>query len=145
LVDNSKIKKQVKAVYDSVKGGYKPKFTYIQLTIDPHNVDVNVHPTKNKVHLLNEDMIVKSLSQVLFDSLNGAITKEVKQSAPRTKTKGKKQAIPENQTIKHYFKPIISHITSEEVMSNMNGSGSSVVEALPQSPADINLVNIGMK
>lgn len=114
------------------------------MTINPYHVDVNVHPTKNEVHLLNEDKIAKSLSQVLFDSLKDVAAKEVKQPSPRTKTKGKEQALPENQTIKHYFKPIIDPITAEEAMSSMSDSVSSVIETPPQSPAKINLVSIGM-
>lgn len=145
MVDNTRIKKQVKAVYDSVKSGYKPKFIYIQLTIDPHHVDVNVYPTKYKVRLLNEDMIAKSLSKVLLDSLNDAATKNVEQTASRTKTKGKKQALPENQTIKHYFKPIIAPIKTRKAASSMTDSDGSVVETPPQFIPNINLVSVGMK
>lgn len=57
-VESTAIKKAVDQTYSLFlpKGGHP--FCYLSLQIEPHRVDVNVHPTKREVHFLNEDEIV---------------------------------------------------------------------------------------
>lgn len=60
-VDSTNIRKAIEQTYSTFlpKGGHP--FTYLSLEIDPHRVDVNVHPTKREVNFLNEDEIVEKI------------------------------------------------------------------------------------
>lgn len=59
LVESTNIRKAIEATYSIFlpKGGHP--FVYLSLEIDPHRVDVNVHPTKREVNFLNEDEIME--------------------------------------------------------------------------------------
>lgn len=54
---------------------YLPKqghpFVYLDLELDPNNIDVNVHPTKHEVHFLHEDKIVERIKDVIDSKLLG--------------------------------------------------------------------------
>jgi len=60
-VDSTNIRKAIEQTYSTFlpKGGHP--FTYLSLEIDPHRVDVNVHPTKREVNFLNEDEIIEKI------------------------------------------------------------------------------------
>jgi DNA mismatch repair protein MLH1 len=60
-VDSTNIKKAIEQTYSTFlpKGGHP--FTYLSLDVDPHRVDVNVHPTKREVNFLNEDEIIEKI------------------------------------------------------------------------------------
>ncbi|KAL4872663.1 hypothetical protein BDV12DRAFT_135124 [Aspergillus spectabilis] len=60
-VESTPIKRAVEQTYSSFlpKGGHP--FIYIDLEIEPHRLDVNVHPTKREVNFLNEDEIIESI------------------------------------------------------------------------------------
>lgn len=72
LVESSGLKKAVETVY----GAYLPKnahpFLYLSLEIAPHNVDVNVHPTKHEVHFLHEDSVIESVQKHIESKLLGS-------------------------------------------------------------------------
>lgn len=72
LVDSSAIKRSIDTVYAT----YLPKnmhpFIYISLQIDPANVDVNVHPTKQEVHFLHEEQIIEKIVSGLEAKLLGS-------------------------------------------------------------------------
>ncbi|XP_013404163.1 DNA mismatch repair protein Mlh1 [Lingula anatina] len=72
LVDSSALRKAIEAVYVA----YLPKnmhpFIYLSLEIAPHNVDVNVHPTKHEVHFLHEDAIIESIQKCVETKLLGS-------------------------------------------------------------------------
>ncbi|KAI9053019.1 hypothetical protein LZ554_003289 [Drepanopeziza brunnea f. sp. 'monogermtubi'] len=60
-VDSTNIRKAIEQTYSTFlpKGGHP--WTYLSLDIDPHRVDVNVHPTKREVNFLNEDEIIEKI------------------------------------------------------------------------------------
>ncbi|KAJ8402823.1 hypothetical protein AAFF_G00364950 [Aldrovandia affinis] len=72
LVESGALKKAVETVY----AAYLPKnthpFLYISLEIAPHNIDVNVHPTKHEVHFLHEDSIIESVQKHIESKLLGS-------------------------------------------------------------------------
>ncbi|ORX63217.1 MutL-like protein 1, colon cancer, nonpolyposis type 2 [Hesseltinella vesiculosa] len=72
LVESDSIKRMVDTVYTSLlpKGGHP--FVYLSLMIKPENIDVNVHPTKQKVHFLNEDHVVEAIQEEFLKILENA-------------------------------------------------------------------------
>ncbi|XP_067093110.1 DNA mismatch repair protein Mlh1 isoform X1 [Osmerus mordax] len=72
LVESNALKKAVETVY----AAYLPKnthpFLYLSLEIAPHNIDVNVHPTKHEVHFLHEDCIIESVQKHIESKLLGS-------------------------------------------------------------------------
>ncbi|KAE8314135.1 histidine kinase-like ATPase [Aspergillus transmontanensis] len=62
-VESTAVKRAIEQTYSSFlpKGGHP--FAYIDLEIEPHRVDVNVHPTKREVNFLNEDEIIECICQ----------------------------------------------------------------------------------
>lgn len=68
-VESTLIKKAIEQTYSAFlpKGGHP--FTYINLEIEPHRVDVNVHPTKREVNFLNEDEIIQKICSDLRSKL----------------------------------------------------------------------------
>ncbi|PIL27589.1 hypothetical protein GSI_10740 [Ganoderma sinense ZZ0214-1] len=71
LVESSRIKKAIEAVYNGVLAKGTSPFVYLSLQIDPRSVDVNVHPTKKEVHFLNEDAIIEQIADVVQQALIG--------------------------------------------------------------------------
>ncbi|KZT70490.1 DNA mismatch repair protein MutL [Daedalea quercina L-15889] len=71
LVESTKIRKAVEAVYTGILPKGASPFVYVSLNIDPRSVDVNVHPTKREVHFLNDDEIIERICDVLQEKLVG--------------------------------------------------------------------------
>ncbi|KAB8270786.1 histidine kinase-like ATPase [Aspergillus minisclerotigenes] len=68
-VESTAVKRAIEQTYSSFlpKGGHP--FAYIDLEIEPHRVDVNVHPTKREVNFLNEDEIIECICQDIKSNL----------------------------------------------------------------------------
>jgi len=68
-VESTAIKRAVEQTYSAFlpKGGHP--FVYIDLEIEPHRVDVNVHPTKREVNFLNEDEIIEMVCNEIRSKL----------------------------------------------------------------------------
>ncbi|KAJ7234636.1 histidine kinase-like ATPase [Mycena haematopus] len=69
LVESSRMKRALEAVYSGVLPKGASPFIYLSLQINPRDVDVNVHPTKKEVHFLNEDGITDQIADTLQQSL----------------------------------------------------------------------------
>ncbi|OBZ78145.1 DNA mismatch repair protein Mlh1 [Grifola frondosa] len=100
LVESSRIKKAIEAVYNGILPKGASPFVYLSLLIDPRSVDVNVHPTKKEVHFLNEDAIIERISDVIQETLIGQsqsrtlLTGGVAElTKDREKIKGKAKAV----------------------------------------------------
>jgi DNA mismatch repair protein MLH1 len=68
-VESSAIKKAVEQTYTAFlpKGGHP--FIYLSLEIEPHRVDVNVHPTKREVNFLHEEEIIEIICDQIREAL----------------------------------------------------------------------------
>lgn len=68
-VESSAIKKAVEQTYSTFlpRGGHP--FIYLSLDIEPHRVDVNVHPTKREVNFLHEEEIIEMICDQIREAL----------------------------------------------------------------------------
>lgn len=65
---------QVYSIY-LAKGSHP--FIYLNLKLDPLNVDVNVHPTKHEVHFLHEDRVIDKVVDAIQEKLSGTNTSRI--------------------------------------------------------------------
>jgi len=68
-VESSAIKKAIDGTYATFlpKGGHP--FVYLSIEIEPHRVDVNIHPTKREVNFLHEDEIIEKIAEAVQEQL----------------------------------------------------------------------------
>ncbi|KAK6544565.1 DNA mismatch repair protein [Orbilia ellipsospora] len=68
-VESTAIRKSLESVYAAFlpKGGHP--YIYLSIDIEPHRVDVNVHPTKKEVNFLHEDEIIETISDAVQENL----------------------------------------------------------------------------
>ncbi|KAI5305256.1 tyrosine/serine/threonine protein phosphatase pps1 [Ascosphaera pollenicola] len=60
-VESTALKRAVEQSYSTFLPKGAHPFAYINVEIEPHRVDVNVHPTKREVGFLNEDEIIEMI------------------------------------------------------------------------------------
>ncbi|KAI8374008.1 hypothetical protein EDC96DRAFT_498236 [Choanephora cucurbitarum] len=129
LVENVKIKKEVKQVYTMNGNGAKGSmFTYIDITVNPKHVDVNIHPTKNQVRLLEEDAIIEALTKQLHD----AIALGPSCVSPKALCQPKSRRLLSSQTTldQYFVAPKISPKTSDSEESDNSQS------TIPSTPTN---------
>ncbi|CDO70633.1 hypothetical protein BN946_scf184748.g31 [Trametes cinnabarina] len=109
LVESTRIKRALEAVYNGVLAKGASPFVYLSLQINPRSVDVNVHPTKKEVHFLNEDAIIERIADAIQEALIGQSQSRVFEyqtlltggiaEVPSQKSKGKRkmQAVDEEE------------------------------------------------
>uniref|UniRef100_A0A6A7G6Y7 DNA mismatch repair protein Mlh1 isoform X2 n=1 Tax=Hirondellea gigas TaxID=1518452 RepID=A0A6A7G6Y7_9CRUS len=69
LVECSSIRKSVNSAFTNFLAKKTFPFIYLSISIDPRNVDVNVHPTKREVMFLHEESICETLQKAFEDRL----------------------------------------------------------------------------
>ncbi|OSD08103.1 DNA mismatch repair protein MutL [Trametes coccinea BRFM310] len=116
LVESSRIKKALEAVYNGVLAKGASPFIYLSLQIDPRSVDVNVHPTKKEVHFLNEDVIIERIADAIHEALIGQSQSRVFEyqtlltggiaEVPSQKSKGKRKMQVDNEGEEEEPRPI---------------------------------------
>ncbi|GJP55119.1 hypothetical protein CLOM_g14106 [Closterium sp. NIES-68] len=65
LVECSPLRKACEATYAAILPKAARPFLYFSLSLPPHHVDVNVHPTKREVGFLNQDDVVAAVQQAV--------------------------------------------------------------------------------
>ncbi|KAL5256419.1 hypothetical protein ACHWQZ_G011601 [Mnemiopsis leidyi] len=112
LVESSAAKKAFEAVYASVLPKNSYPFVYLSIHIDPQNIDVNVHPTKNEVHFLHEDEIIAGIQAKAQQTLYQCSTSRnyytqarlpgFDMAAAVEEVKGKKKAVEGSESSRVY-------------------------------------------
>jgi DNA mismatch repair protein MLH1 len=69
LVSSQALKRALDAVYQSYLPAGTHPFALIRLKVDAESVDVNVHPTKEEVHILNEAAVIAALQKAVDQRL----------------------------------------------------------------------------
>lgn len=68
-VESSQLRRAVEAVYASVLPRSTKPFAYIEMTLPPQHVDVNIHPTKREVHFSNQEEIICAIVDMIQEKL----------------------------------------------------------------------------
>ncbi|PWA81151.1 MUTL-like protein [Artemisia annua] len=65
LVECSALKRAIEVVYAATLPKASKPFLYMSIVLPPDHVDVNVHPTKREVSLLNQEVIVEKIQSTI--------------------------------------------------------------------------------
>ncbi|XP_071710519.1 DNA mismatch repair protein MLH1 [Rutidosis leptorrhynchoides] len=77
LVECTALKRAIEIIYAATLPKASKPFIYMSITLPPEHVDVNVHPTKREVSLLNQEVIIERIQSTIemkLRSLNEAGT-----------------------------------------------------------------------
>ncbi|KAL5776365.1 hypothetical protein ACOSP7_009291 [Xanthoceras sorbifolium] len=69
LVECSALKRAIEIVYAATLPKASKPFIYMSIVLPPEHVDVNVHPTKREVSLLNLEVIIEKIQSVVESKL----------------------------------------------------------------------------
>jgi DNA mismatch repair protein MLH1 len=102
-VESTVVKRAIEQTYSAFlpKGGHP--FVYLDLEIEPHRVDVNVHPTKREVNFLNEDEIIELVCTEIrsklaeVDSSRTFLTQSLLPGVPTIESLQSSQRAPANE------------------------------------------------
>ncbi|KAL2893494.1 DNA mismatch repair protein MLH1 [Bienertia sinuspersici] len=100
LVECSALKRAIEIVYAATLPRAAKPFVYMSIALPPDHVDVNIHPTKREVSLLNQEVIIQKIQskveQQLTDSNETKIFEEQGvQSSPPVPTDTSKDSLSE--------------------------------------------------
>nr|XP_043616694.1 DNA mismatch repair protein MLH1 isoform X2 [Erigeron canadensis] len=65
LVECTALKRAIEIVYAATLPKASKPFIYMSITLPPEHVDVNVHPTKREVSLLNQEVIIEKIQSTI--------------------------------------------------------------------------------
>ncbi|OMO78905.1 DNA mismatch repair protein [Corchorus olitorius] len=69
LVECTALKRALEVVYAATLPKASKPFVYMSIILPPEHVDVNVHPTKREVSLLNQEVIIEKIQSVVESML----------------------------------------------------------------------------
>ncbi|XP_062028201.1 DNA mismatch repair protein MLH1-like [Rosa rugosa] len=72
LVDCTALKRALEIVYAATLPKASKPFIYMSIVLPPEHVDVNVHPTKREVSLLNQEVIIEKIQSVVESRLRSS-------------------------------------------------------------------------
>ncbi|XP_042987165.1 DNA mismatch repair protein MLH1 isoform X2 [Carya illinoinensis] len=72
LVECTALKRAVEIVYAATLPKASKPFIYMSIVLPPEHVDVNVHPTKREVSLLNQEVIIEKIQSVVESKLRNS-------------------------------------------------------------------------
>ncbi|KAJ7960197.1 DNA mismatch repair protein MLH1 [Quillaja saponaria] len=72
LVECSALKRAIEIVYAATLPKASKPFIYMSIVLPPEHVDVNVHPTKREVSLLNQEVIIEKIQLVVESRLRNS-------------------------------------------------------------------------
>jgi DNA mismatch repair protein MLH1 len=81
LVDCQPLKKSIQQMYSILINKQISPFVYLDLTMDPTTLDVNIHPSKNEIRFLHADPIIVAIVQAIENII---LTKSAKQTTTTT-------------------------------------------------------------
>ncbi|CAN1779589.1 DNA mismatch repair protein MLH1 [Linum perenne] len=77
LVECTPLKRALEIVYAATLPKASKPFIYMSIKLPPEHVDVNVHPTKREVSLLNQEIIIEKIQAVAESKLRNSNTTRV--------------------------------------------------------------------
>ncbi|PON72536.1 DNA mismatch repair protein [Parasponia andersonii] len=72
LVEWTALKRALEIVYSATLPKASKPFIYMSIVLPPEHVDVNVHPTKREVSLLNQEIIIEKIQSVVESKLRNS-------------------------------------------------------------------------
>ncbi|XP_022159006.1 DNA mismatch repair protein MLH1 [Momordica charantia] len=72
MVECSSLKRAVEIVYAATLPKASKPFVYMSIILPPEHVDVNVHPTKKEVTLLNQEVIIERIQSAVESKLRSS-------------------------------------------------------------------------
>ncbi|XP_022932100.1 DNA mismatch repair protein MLH1 isoform X1 [Cucurbita moschata] len=72
MVDCSALKRAIEIVYAATLPKASKPFIYMSIILPPEHVDVNVHPTKKEVSLLNQEVIIERIQSAVESKLRSS-------------------------------------------------------------------------
>ncbi|PHT88228.1 DNA mismatch repair protein MLH1 [Capsicum annuum] len=72
LVDCGALKRAIEIVYTATLPKASKPFIYMSIILPPEHVDVNIHPTKREVSLLNQEFVIERIQSVVESKLRSS-------------------------------------------------------------------------
>ncbi|KAJ8539968.1 hypothetical protein K7X08_026357 [Anisodus acutangulus] len=72
LVDCGALKRAIEIVYTATLPKASKPFIYMSIILPPEHVDVNIHPTKREVSLLNQEFVIEKIQYVVESKLRSS-------------------------------------------------------------------------
>ncbi|KAK4354141.1 hypothetical protein RND71_026335 [Anisodus tanguticus] len=72
LVDCGALKRAIEIVYTATLPKASKPFIYMTIILPPEHVDVNIHPTKREVSLLNQEFVIEKIQSVVESKLRSS-------------------------------------------------------------------------